>query len=259
MVAPLIAADIAPVPKLHNAMSWVYRPPTSHADALTWARNTLIVHHNPPDDEEFLVALTKTRLPYEPLPQLRQYFACHLLLRPTGKHALYTHASHAIFDGQPNLHALRHLFVFAANFLAGIQAEEPQWGSEIANLPLDLMTAIGRDMPSSDQNYGLDIPDGLKTGTVRGWSVAFHSTLNLACLLQPSLGLLPQRLHVEAEAHLSRAHSKIGVQATTDILLKLKALQLSPTVLFDSALMIALVEMNRPLPENAHCTLDLTV
>lgn len=166
MIAPLIAADMEQVTEFQDAMSWIYRTPRSSAEALKWAENTLIVHNDAPEDEHFLVALTKTRLPYEPLPGLRQYFACHLLLRPEGNHSLHTHASHAIFDGRPNLYALRYLFIFAAAFLAEKDLEEPRWGNEIANLPVDLITAIGRGGPVDGRDYGLNISSGLAPETV---------------------------------------------------------------------------------------------
>lgn len=165
--APLVAADIKELPEFDGALSWDYHTPKDAAEAEQWAENTLIVHDPAPEDEDFLVSIAKTRLPYEPLPDRKQYFGCHLLLRPNGRHSFYTHATHTIYDAQPNLYSLRKVFFTAADILAGTPVADPTWGTELAQLPLDLVTALGGLSLAPGQDHGLDLPAELSPDTVR--------------------------------------------------------------------------------------------
>lgn len=73
------------------------------------------------------------------------------------------------------------------------------------------------------------------------------------------MGLLAQRLTIEEPARLRRVHRVIDVPTSAALLAALKRAQLSTTVLFEAALMLALAQWNHPLPENPQVTLDLTV
>jgi hypothetical protein len=140
----------------------VYTLVKSHSEVREWAQGTLNVHANPPTDEEFISELNHKRLPYEPVPSMKQHFGCHLLLRPGGTHSFFTHGTHGILDARPNLRVLSMLFEAAA----GGQVEPPALGTDVRNLPVDLINLLGKDKFEKAKSYGWDVPRELKTTKV---------------------------------------------------------------------------------------------
>ena len=158
-----MAADIASRPECEDALCWVYRTPRNLSEALEWAEKSLTVHKTAPSDEDLIPSIAETRLPYEPLHSLQQYVGFHLVIRPNGDHSFFIHGTHAIFDAQPNLHALRKVFDGFAIAADDAPLATIEWGEEVANLPIDLITALGK---ARCEDHGLSVPESLRTEKV---------------------------------------------------------------------------------------------
>ena len=108
--SPFTAADIQKGRHHAQLSSWVYKPPSSTAEATKWATDTLrIVHAS--DVQKYTEQITYTPLKDTQIKGYRQFFFCHLLLNEENQpHGLTIHASHAILDGPGALVALKLLF-----------------------------------------------------------------------------------------------------------------------------------------------------
>ena len=145
---------------------WVYTPVGSYTAARDWAKGTLTIIDDAPDDEEYIQTLHQVRLPYEPLPEHKQHFGCHLLLRPSGTHTFFTHGIHSILDGRPNLVLLRRIFEMVANpEIACEWSLAP--GSDVSNLPLDAVHAIGEERFEQASCEPFETPEEIKGNPVR--------------------------------------------------------------------------------------------
>lgn len=136
-------------------------------DAYAWAKATVTVHNDAPSDEDFILAMSERRLPYEPSPARKQYFSVHLLLRNSGEHSVFTHGTHAILDARPNLRVLRHFFRALSGEFDQVPLAKLSWGAEVVNLPADIVTIMGGMKGETPGGYGLEVPKELRAETVR--------------------------------------------------------------------------------------------
>lgn len=165
-IAPSIATDITTRPEHPNALCWVYKPLTSYASAREWARRTLTVHRTDISDDDFIVKTNQTRLPYEPLPMHKQYFGCHLILRPSGLHSFFMHKTHALLDGRPSLYLFSRLCEMVSTSHEDRALSRLPSGGEVANLTVDYLRAMDHAYQSSHTDTSYDVPERFKTTQV---------------------------------------------------------------------------------------------
>ncbi|EKM52332.1 uncharacterized protein PHACADRAFT_198396 [Phanerochaete carnosa HHB-10118-sp] len=223
--APLIAASIEPLAGSPDNFQWVYAPMKSKDDALAWARATLIVHETTSTDEQVINSITDIRLPYHIGDRREQVFACHLILRPNGEHALFMHGSHAVLDARPTMHTLRHLFHVIVHHDDEPCLDQLPYGGEVASLPVDIIQLLGKDLLEAAKTSGIRLPEQLNK--------------NL-----PSIGLAPQRNDITAPALRACVGATINTDKLRSVLSALKAIGFSFTLLCDAAIALTTIKRN---------------
>jgi hypothetical protein len=163
---PLLAADIiTPDPSNPLDLAWSYTPIASLHDAMRWARETLHVVRDAPDDTEFLAHLTTMKMTERTAAGRAQYSRCYLLLRPDGEHALFLQFLHAIFDGRAGVVIARAIFADIVN-APGLLSEGVKHGQDVANLPLDIVHAVGEEKFRVAQRKGFVLPPEVRDSRV---------------------------------------------------------------------------------------------
>jgi hypothetical protein len=174
--APIIAADIVTRPAPPYCYDWNYTPIQDYSEAHKWAERTLTIHENAPEDEDCIQMLQKIRLPYEPVGFTKQYFGCHLFLRQNGRHSFFTHGIHSILDGRPNLVLLHRIFHIFAGSSAELSAAHPTKGTDVANLPPNVVHVLGEERFEEARRMGIELPKEVKDNKVCS-IVAHHHPL----------------------------------------------------------------------------------
>lgn len=149
----------------------------SKDDALAWAKATLIVHETSSTDEQMINTITDIRLPYHIADGHDQVFACHLILRPNGEHALFMHGTHAILDARPNMHALRLLFHAVVHRDGEPPLDKLSYGDEVASLPVDIIQLLGENRLDAAKASGIRLPEQLDKSLVCFLRIARDSAI----------------------------------------------------------------------------------
>jgi hypothetical protein len=164
--APLLAADIiTPDPDDPFGFAWAYPPVAGPHGAERWASETLHVVRDAPDDDTFLEELNATRMPHHTAAGRAQYFGCYLLLRPSGTYSFFMHIIHAIVDGRQNLLIVRRVLEDVTN-ATGLAFGSIKYGDDVANLPLDIVHAIGEEKFRAAQRKGIVFPPEVRDNKV---------------------------------------------------------------------------------------------
>lgn len=100
-----------------------------------WSRPAAVTEHR---GVENIVSSAPTRLPYEPLPFVKRFVTCHIFVDSL---------------------ILRHLFQAVAFSSQEPLFNEPEYGSEVSNLPMDILHTPGKESIDEAKARRLLLPD----------------------------------------------------------------------------------------------------
>lgn len=232
---------------------------TNKAEALAWGEASLTVHETSASDDDIISDITRMRLPYRILGGHPQRFGCHLVVRPDGHHTILTHGTHAILDAHPNLYALRYLFQALVDATKLPPLETLPYGSEVANLPVDIAHLLGEEQLQAAKSGKLKLCPQLSVNQV--YTVPYPLSLcqTYASLLKGSVGIKPQRETVIVPAHRLCVRATIDAEQTHRLLATLRRTGFSMTVLYEAAIALNTLRRQTDLSADAQYVQNLTM
>ncbi|KDR74862.1 hypothetical protein GALMADRAFT_249776 [Galerina marginata CBS 339.88] len=233
---PNIAASLETIhdPQLR---SWVYRPATSQEDIAHWLQNSVIIHPEPTDVQEFISETIYGRLEDRP-----GRFIMYCIIFPVrGREnvfGVFMHGSHALMDPRATMNAFK---IMCSKMVESKPSpfEDLAWGTEWKNLPDGPVTSTGGPLPGWEERGAPILSRYLEAQTVKPdtWT------------------LCPQRRDITDHGRAIRVRSYIQPPEVLALTQAVKAGGFSMDQLFQAAQALAVCKMN-PIPEdqleNAH-------
>lgn len=239
---PIIAAPLVEGVHDPDLRSWVYVPAATAEEVIQWARESVVVHPEPMDSDDFMALVNLRRLPYVLYDGTKQFVRCFLVRSPAAQdiYSIFLHGPHSIMDARPTINAfsllLTHMSVSAPPPLTILE-----WGTEWRNLPAGPVTATGGPRPNWD---GKAAPVLAKMGAILTNPIPTHS-------------IKPQRSDPEMLGRPVRVRVQIGKDESAALVKAIKAAGFTVTHLFDAAQILAILERN-PVPAESAADAHIT-